>query len=137
MIKPMEHLTRQQISFCDNAGLAGILLGLCCLIQHLFFMIPGWITVTIILIYLLSIIGFFLLMKRSEKAPLLLLISGILLFIQEAFMILAGVYSLALLFFLIYVVVIVVLIYTSPLPKKLKLQAAAIKAEREEWNGKV
>ena len=133
----MDHLSKEQTSFCDNAGLAGVLIGLCCLIQFLVFMIPSWITITIVCVYILSIISFFLLARRSDKAPTLLLISSILLFLQEAFMILAGAYSLVLLIFLIYLIVIVVLIYISPLPKVLKLQAAAIKAEKDEWNGKI
>ncbi|MEI9958565.1 MAG: hypothetical protein WDM90_20175 [Ferruginibacter sp.] len=76
----MDILTKSEESFCENAGLGGLLLSLTCLIQHLFFMEPHWITYSIMGIYILPITGFVLLMKKKANAPSLILVSMILIF---------------------------------------------------------
>ena len=135
----MDHLTKQQQSFCDNTGLGGVLLALTCLIQHLYLMIPGWLSITMMIVYLFSILSFVFLMRKSVVAPVLLLISTILIFLQEAVMILAMAYSLVLLLLLVYSIVIVMLVFTSStgLQKNLRLLAAAKKEEQQEWSGKI
>ena len=135
----MDHLTKQQQSFCDNTGLGGVLLALTCLFQHLYLMIPNWFSVTMVVVYLFAIISFVFLMRKSVAAPVLLLISTILIFLQEAIMILGMAYSLVLLLLLVYSIVIVVLIFTSStkLQTNLKLHAAAKREEQQEWSGKI
>ena len=131
----MASLTRQQESFCENAGLFGVLISLTCLAQHLLFMIPHWITFTIIPVYLLCIAGFVLLMKKSVTALRMLLTSSILIFLLEAFMILTLTFSLVLLMLMIYLIVIVALLYTGDLQKQLKEKLIAEKEEAAKWNG--
>ncbi len=135
----MDHLTRQQILFCDNTGLGGALLALTCLFQQLYLMIPNWFSISMAIVYLFAIISFMFLMRKSAAAPVLILISTILTFLQEAIMILAMNYSLVLLLLLVYSIVIVVLIYTSStgLQKNLKQLAAAKRKEQQEWSGKI
>jgi ABC-type multidrug transport system fused ATPase/permease subunit len=135
----MDHLTKQQQSFCDNTGLGGILLALTCLFQHLYLMIPGWFAITMIVVYLFATISFVFLVRKSTAAPVLLLISVILIFLQEVVMILGMAYSLVLLLLLVYSIVIVMLVFTSStgLQKNLRLRAAAKREEQEEWSGKI
>jgi len=131
----MASLTRQQESFCENAGLFGVMMSIACLAQHLFFMIPHWITFTIIAVYLLCIAGFVMLMKKSVVALRILFISSILVFLLEAFMLLTLTFSLVLLLLLIYLVIAVVLLYTDGVQKKLKEKMIAEKEEAAKWDG--
>ena len=131
----MASLTRQQESFCENTGLFGVMMSVTCLGQHLFYMIPHWITFTIIAVYLLCIAGFVLLMKKSVVALRILFISSILIFLLEAFMLLTLTFSLVLLLLLIYLVIIVALLYTGDVQKQLKEKMIAEKEEAAKWNG--
>jgi predicted membrane protein len=131
----MASLTKQQEGFCENAGLFGVMISIACLIQHMFFMIPSWVTFTIIGIYILCIAGFALLMKKSAVALRLLFISAILIFLLEAFMIYSLAFSLVLLILLLYLMVIVVLLYMGEIQKQLQKKAAAEKEEAAKWNG--
>ena len=114
-------------------------MALTCLFQHLYLMIPGWVSITMMIVYLFSIISFVFLVRKSVVAPTLLFISAVLIFLQEAIMILAMQYSLVLLLLLVYSVVIVTLLYTSStgLQKNLRLHAAAKREEQQEWSGKI
>ena len=131
----MEHLSKQQESFCENAGLFGMMISAACLIQHLMFMIPHWITFTIIVVYVLCIAGFVLLMKKALVAPRILFISVVLVFLLEALMILTLTFSLVLLILLVYLTVIVALLYTGEIPRQLKQKSIAEKEEEAKWNG--
>lgn len=131
----MTSITRQQESFCENAGLFGVMISIACLIQHMFFMIPGWITFTIIGVYILCITGFVLLMRKSAVALRLLFISAILIFLLEGFMILSLAFSLVLLILLVYLLIIVALLYSGDAQKELRKKAIAEKEEAAKWNG--
>ena len=85
----MDHLTKEQEEFCENGGLAGVLISLACLIQFLFFMVPQWISFGIIGVYVLCITGCILLMKKSVIALRVLMASAILVFALEVLMIFA------------------------------------------------
>lgn len=130
----MEHLSKEQESFCDNAGLFGVLLSIACLVQHLVFMLPHWITYTITGVYILSIVSFILLAKKNAVAPLLLIISAILVLLLEVFMTLALAFSLVLVMLLVYLFVINILMYAGGTPKQLKRRHTALKEEEAEWN---
>ena len=130
----MSSLTRQQESFCENAGLFGTMLSITCLAQHLFFMNPHWITFIMIAVYLLCITGFTLLMKKSASAFLILFASGVFVFLLEAFMLFTNTYSLVLLLLLLYLVIIIMLLYTGDIPKQLKEKLFAEKEEAAKWN---
>lgn len=131
----MEDLTKKQESFCENAGIFGALISATCLIQHIIFMVPGWLTYSIIFVYLLSITGFTLLARRSARAYLLIFISTILIFLVEVLMIVELTFSLVLLIQLIYSVMIIVFMNIDGIQKQLKKKEMNEKAEREKWNG--
>jgi hypothetical protein len=131
----MDVLTKQQESFCENMGLAGLMIAVTTLIQHMVFMIPGWITITIIPVYVLTITGFVLLMRKSVAALRLLFISAILVLLVEAFMIISLAFSLMVFILLLYLIVIVALLYSGETQKQLKKKYLAEKEELEKWNG--
>jgi predicted membrane protein len=131
----MDVLTKQQESFCENMGLAGVMIAVATLIQHMIFMIPGWITIAIIPVYVLTITGFVLLMRKSVIAQRLLLISAILVLLVEAFMILSLAFSLMVFILFLYLIVIVALLYSGEIQKQLKKKRLAEKEEQERWNG--
>lgn len=130
----MADLTKKQEAFCENTGIFGVLISATCLIQHIVFMIPGWLTYSIILVYLLSITGFIFLAKRSVSAYLIIFIGTILIFLVEALMILELTFSLVLLILLIYSVVIIVFMNIDGVQKQLKQKEMNEKAEKEKWN---
>jgi hypothetical protein len=131
----MDSLTKQQESFCDNAGLFGVMMSIACLAQQVFFMSTHWIGFTFIAVYLLCIAGFVMLMKKSVSALRMLLISSVLTFLVEAYMLLALTFSLVLLLLLMYIIVIVVLLYMGDIQKRLKQRLIAEKEEAAKWNG--
>jgi predicted membrane protein len=133
----MNYLTKEQENFCNNAGLAGLLITVTCLLQHLVVMATTWVAFSIIPIYLLTIGAFLLLMRQSQYAQIFLIISTSLIFLLELFLIYNMVYTLVLLILLIYCVIILTLILTSNLPGKLRLKALAAKKEEQEWDGKI
>lgn len=127
-------LTKQDESFLENIGIAGVLIALTCLMQHLVLMNEdNWISLLLIVVYLATIIGYVLLMKKNPAAPLLLLICGILLFLAEALFIIAQTYSLILLIQVLFTSATVVYVYVSGFPAKLKAKYLAKKAEKEKW----
>ena len=130
----MDHLSESQESFCENAGIFGILLSATCLVQLFVFMIPHWITYTIMLVYLLSITGFVLLARKSPAAYPIILTSTILLFLLESMMFLLLTFSLVLLILLMYSIVITVLMLTNEIQKRLKEKKIFEKAEKDKWN---
>jgi predicted membrane protein len=130
----MDILTKKQENFCENTGLFGVMTATACLLQHLFFMIPTWITFSIIPVYILSIIGFVLLMKKTAAAFRVLFISTILVFLLEAFMIISLAFSLVLLILLLYMVVIVTLLYMDEIAQQLKRKNFAEQEEAAQWD---
>ena len=131
----MEQLTKQQENFCEIAGIFGVMISLSCLIQHLFFMIPHWITISIIGIYILCITGFVLLIKKSVAASPVLLISVILVFLLEILMTLSLTFSLVLMILLVYLIIIVALLYTGDVKTQIKKKRIAVREEKAKWDG--
>lgn len=129
-----QQLSKQQESFCENAGLFGVLISVACLVQHMVFMIPHWITFAIIAVYLICITAFILLMKKIAEAPLLLAISGILILLLGVFMTLALAFSLVLMLLLLYLIVICAVLYGGTTAVQLKKRSIAIKEEEAKWN---
>ena len=130
----MASLTKPQESFCENAGLFGTMISITCLAQHLFFMVPHWITFVMIGVYLLCIAAFVLLMKKSAAAFLILFASVVMVFLLEVIMLLTYAYSLVLLLLLLYLVIIIMLLYTGDIPKQLKEKLIDEKEEAAKWN---
>lgn len=129
-----QQLSKQQEGFCENAGLFGVLISVACLVQHMVFMIPHWITFAIIAVYLICITAFILLMKKIAAAPLLLAISGILILLLGVFMTLALAFSLVLMLLLLYLIVICAVLYGGTTAVQLKKRSIAIKEEEAKWN---
>lgn len=131
----MDILNRKQENFCENAGIAGVLLSITCLIQHLVFMVPGWLTYSILIVYCMAIAGFVMLARKSHQAFWLLLAAAILLFIVTAFMILIKAFSLVVPLLLIYTVIIVAVLSLNGIQPSLKEKWLHQKSEDEKWNG--
>ncbi len=131
----MDILNRKQENFCENAGIAGELLSITCLIQHLVFMVPGWLTYSILIVYCMAIAGFVMLARKSHQAFWLLLAAAILLFIVTAFMILIKAFSLVVPLLLIYTVIIVAVLSLNGIQPSLKEKWLHQKSEDEKWNG--
>lgn len=131
----MDHLKKQHESFCENAGLFGILISVACLIQHLYFMIPHWVTFAAIGVYVVCITGFIYLMLKSVTALPLLFTGAILIYLLEVFMILSLTFSLVVLIFLLYLAVIVILLLTGDIQQQLKKKELAEKEELDKWQG--
>ncbi len=133
----MDHLTKKDVNFCETAGLYGVIMSLACLFQHLYFMIPGMITITIIGLYMISTISFVMLMKKSTLALLFLAISTGLILLIIIVMALSLAFSLVLILFFIYLVVITAIGFSSDLQKHLRAQKQAEEADAAEWAGKI
>jgi hypothetical protein len=130
----MEFLTKQQESFCENAGLFGVMIAITCMIQMMIVMVAHWIPFTVIGTYILCIAGFIMLMKKSAYAFRLLFISSIAIFIMAALVLLSNIFSLLLLILLAYLIVIITLLYMGPIPVQLKKRQLAVMEEEQKWN---
>jgi len=133
----MTKLTNKQQDFFTYTGTFGALLATTCLVQHMAITRDHWITYVITLIYIFSILGFVLLALKKVFAPLLLVISTILVLAAELILITNLVFSLVVLLLFLYTTVIVVSMYIEQLPQKLKKQALAEKMEKEAWKDKL
>ena len=129
----MDHLSEKDEAFLGNMGAGGVLLTSACFIQLVLIMEGHWISFTIMAVYLIALASYIMMIKKSAIAPLMLLISAILIFLVEAYLILALTFSLLLLLLLIYSAVTVVLVYTSGIIKKLQRRDLAEKQERDNW----
>ena len=129
----MDHLSEKDEAFLSNMGIAGVLLTAACFVQFLLLMIGHWITFTIMGVYLFALASYILMIRRSVLTPTMLLVSTILIFLMELYMMLAGFISLAPILLLIFSVVTIVLVYNSGIIKKLKQRDLAEKQERDNW----
>lgn len=131
-----QELQKWQESFCANAGLFGVLLSVTCLLQQLFFFSSHWIVFTAMAcIYGLCVVSFVLLIKKAPSAPLLLLVSGILIFLLEVFMMYSLAYSLALVLLMLYLCAVCTVLFVDGIPSLLKKRYALIKEEADKWEG--
>jgi len=130
----MDHLSQKDEAFLSNMGIGGALLTITCFIQLVLVMEDAhWISFTILAIYLLALASYILMIKKSALAPPMLFASGVLIFLAEAYLILATTYSLVLLLLLIYSAVTIALVYSSGVIKKMRERDLAAKQESENW----
>jgi hypothetical protein len=129
----MDTLTEKNEGFCETTGLYGILIGVTCLAQFLYVMIPHWISYSILGVYALTITGFILLSKKSTLAYPLLFTCGVLLLLQEAFLMIALTYSLVLLLLLFYTFILLVYLEITGIRKRLVEHHRAIAQEQLVW----
>ena len=90
-----------------------------------------------IAIYLFAIVSFVLLALQKSVAPLLLIISCVLVFLAEAVLVISFVFSLVVFILLVYTIIMTVIIYMEQLPKRLKEKALLIRSEEDSWQGKL
>lgn len=133
----MTTLTTRDKDVCSYTGVFGILLSATCLIQNFIYFLPHWITTTLIIVYLLAIVAFSLLTAQHWLAPILLIITGTLLMICSALLILLLVFSLVVVLLFIYIAVITIMLYVEGFPVKLRQKAIAARNERDLWRDKI
>ena len=134
LIKLDERLTAKQENFCETAGIFGILISLTCLIQQLVFMNSHWLNYCIIAVYILSVVGFAMLVYKSEKAFVIILSATILIFILNILFVLLFTFSLALILLFLYSLTMVIAIKLYGIHEQLKKKAASEKADRDKWS---
>jgi len=130
-------LTSGQKNLCEYGGVIGILLSLTCLIQHLILAIPSAVTNPMIPAYVFAVVSFLLLSLQKQIASILLIISFVFMFIINAVWAMYFSFSLAVLLLLVYHLVAIIILFVEKIPMKLKLKAAAEKAEKDNWADKI
>lgn len=133
----MSSLSPKDEHFCKLAGVAGIAFSVTCLLQHLIFMIPHWVSFTLIAIYLFSILSFSFLFAKKPQTLFLLIINSFLLFLVLVLFVLTITFSPILLLLLLYSIVITLMIINSGLTKRLQLHQQQKKEEANYWKGKI
>jgi hypothetical protein len=133
----MQDLTNKQKDLCGYGGTFGAMIATTVLIQHFNFMGSHWIAYSMIAIYLFAIVSFILLALQKSIAPLLLIITCILVFLAEAVLVISIVFSLVVFILLVYTIIMTVIVYMEQLPKTLKEKALLIKTEEDSWQEKL
>lgn len=134
----MSSLPEKDQQFCSWIGLSGLGISVTCLLQHLGFMnYSVWMAYAIIPVYIFSIIAFSLLIAKSPAAPVCILISAILVFLDEVYVFLTLTFSLILLMLVLYSVVVTVLVYVNGLPARLRQFARQQRSEDDFWKDKL
>jgi hypothetical protein len=130
-------LTNRQKDICTYGGIIGVMLSLTCLIQLMIIGTTHWMVAVLLLIYLVPITAFTCLALQKPIAPVLLIISSVLVLAAEIAWIRAQQFSLVVLLLLLYNIVAVVFVYVEQVPQKLKQKRLAEKAEASLWEGKI
>ena len=130
-------VSKKEDEFCSVTGVAGIALSITCLLQHLYFMHSLWITWIIAFVYVLSIVGYVLLVQKSRFAPVSIIVIAALLFCDEILLLLLLTFSPVVLLLMLYSIVIAVLLYMEDIPTKLKTQYLASKTDEDFWKDKI
>ncbi|MES2430440.1 MAG: hypothetical protein V4556_05845 [Bacteroidota bacterium] len=133
----MEYLNKKDVNFCENAGIAGLGMAFVCLCQHLYLMEPHWITFTMLGLYVMTIVSFIMLIRKSTLALLFLAISGGGILFTIAVMTISYAFSLVLVLLFLYILVIAAIGFSSDLLQNLKERKRLKDAEALEWAGKI
>lgn len=137
MQDPNTILTKRQKDFCEFAAIAGGLLTLTCLVQHLIVAIPNTLTNWMIAPYPFMIVAFLLLGLQKPVSVIFVIVGAALSAILEYLWITHFAFSLVVLLLFMFHTVIVVVLFMENIPTKLKLKRAAQKAEADEWANKI
>lgn len=137
MLKMPVPLSKKDADLCIALGATGIAITLLALFQHLFIMIPFWITYLMILIYCTSLFAFICLVQKKKIAPFLLIFSSIILVLLLLFQLISSVFSLIVIILTIYSLVVTVFLFISELPVKLKNNYNYNKNEKDYWANKL
>jgi len=133
----LDPLNNIQKNLCEYGGAFGILLSLTCLIQHFIAAIPNYITYSMIPAYIFILLAFLLLALQKPVSVILLMTGAVLALACNWIILTSHAFSLVVLFLFLYLVIILVALFVEQVPQKLKLKKAALKAERDEWAGKI
>jgi hypothetical protein len=133
----MDILTRKEESFCLINSIFGILIAATALIQHMTLMTDHWVAFLLIAVYILPIIAYSFLMRKSNYALVLLWISLLLVFAMELLLSYANVFSVIILFLLMYLIVTVLVLQLSGIHILLKKKYIAEKQEEDHWADKI
>ncbi len=130
-------LTNRQQDICSYGGVIGILLSLTSLVQLMIYGTSYWVVPVLMGIYLFVAVSFLLLALQKPVATILLIISAVLLLFAEFFWIRSRSFSPVVLLLFLYAGIAVVFLYTERIPAALQQKQAALRAEEEEWEGKI
>jgi len=129
--------TNKQQDLCGYCGTFGALIALTCVVQLLVIGNAHWIVYSLLAIYLFIMTSFILLALQNSLAPPLLIVSSVLSFVAEGTLILTYLFSFIVIVLFLYSVTITVVIFMEQVPKRLKEKAQLIKAEQDDWAGKI
>ena len=129
----MEILREKDKDFCEMAGLFGCLIAITCILQQFFFMESHWISYCIAAVYVLCLVGFFLLTRKSALAFPLLLTGAISTYILEVGINVLLTFSLVLVILLLYTTAIVSILWIDQIQNRLTAYNRQLKAEENEW----
>ncbi len=129
--------TNRQQDICSFGGVIGLLLSLTCLVQLMIYGTSYWLVPVLMGIYIFTAIAFLLLVLQKPVAPLLLIISAVLLLLAELIWIRARSFSLVVLLLFLYCVLAVIFIYIEQVPAALRQKQLALREEAEQWRGKI
>ena len=135
--RTMTPLTKAQQETCAYTGIFGVMLGATCLIQLFIITRQHWISAALIVVTILTMISFILLALQKYYAPAVLIVSGALVLVNNAVIIMLGVVSLIAVIYLAYIVVIVTILFMGEYPQRMKAMALAKRQEEREWEGKI
>jgi hypothetical protein len=126
-----------QQNTCAYTGTFGALIAATCVIQHLAITRDHWVTLMMLLFYVLSITSFILLALQKKESPALLIISAVLSFASEIILLKSYVFSLIVLLLFLYTAIIIVVLYMDKIPARLRDKAMLANAEKATWEGKI
>jgi hypothetical protein len=133
----MNSLTNKQQDLCGYCGTFGALITVTCLIQLFIIANAHWIAFLLMGFYIFIMGSFILLALQKSFAPLLLILSSVFSFIAEVILILTGLFSVIVIILFVYAITITIVVFMEQIPKRLKEKALLIKAERDDWAGKI
>ena len=133
----LDPLTNSQLNICAYGGWFGVLLAVTCFIQLMIVGPNHWMINVILVIYLIAGASYLFLALQKYFAPILLIISLVLVIIAEILWIFSFAISVIVLLLVIYNVVMVILIYVEQVPSQLRKKKQALDAEEASWNDKI
>ena len=130
-------ISKENENTCVIMGIFGVLVSLTCLIQHLTIIAENWLSFLILAVYLLPVIGYILLMKKSRFTDVFLWITVSLLAVTIVLYLFSNVFSLILILLFVYTVISLVLIYILGIKREMNLKYNSSIADQMEWAGKI
>ena len=134
--QPFHPFTDYYKNICEYCGGFGALLSFVCLVQHLTFAIPSYITNPMIAEYFFAIVAFLLLALKKTIAPVLIIVSGVLSAVVVWLWMTHYAFSLVVSLLFVYHIAIVIVIFESKLPQKLKEKRRLELEEEKFWENK-